>query len=511
MDCGIKIVIFSGGRGTAAISRFLLDRVRDIRLTVCVNAYDDGLSTGALRSFIPGMLGPSDIRKNLSALAPSGSACLESLKWLFEYRFPLKAEDDEILAGLSAIARLAPHECLFPVMSDHLQQLSYMQLKSLADDVAAFLAYHDLRKDSAGFQRLLPDCSFGNIIFAGRYLLMNHDFNATCLRLGKFIGCQAEVINVSDGANLVLAALEENGAYLERESDIVKERGNAAAISELFLLERYLDDAEKAELDGISSLREKIAFLRAREAFPGLNPMLEERLASADMIIYGPGTQHSSLLPSYLTKGLTEAIEKNMSAVKVFVMNVAKDYDIERESVGTLLSKFSFYCSRKETLPVGRVDGNLITHAFIQQEMEDNSFHLSYFQNRKRIENTSRLAELLGLSEVYTRDWQGEPGRHYSDLIVRELLGLLENTPSLQARRSGTLLLSVVVLALNEESRIEGTLRDLRAVDLSGLGIRKELIVVDGGSTDGTVAIAENVDGVKIVRLASGLGGGGIW
>ena len=62
-----KIVLFCGGRGSATIIRALL-RQSDVELTLLVNAYDDGLSTGALRNFIPGMLGPSDFRKNLSYL-----------------------------------------------------------------------------------------------------------------------------------------------------------------------------------------------------------------------------------------------------------------------------------------------------------------------------------------------------------------------------------------------------------------------------------------------------------
>jgi 2-phospho-L-lactate transferase/gluconeogenesis factor (CofD/UPF0052 family) len=62
-----QIVLFCGGRGSATIIRALL-RQTDIDLTLLVNAYDDGLSTGALRNFIPGMLGPSDFRKNLSYL-----------------------------------------------------------------------------------------------------------------------------------------------------------------------------------------------------------------------------------------------------------------------------------------------------------------------------------------------------------------------------------------------------------------------------------------------------------
>jgi 2-phospho-L-lactate transferase/gluconeogenesis factor (CofD/UPF0052 family) len=35
-------------------------------------------------------------------------------------------------------------------------------------------------------------------------------------------------------------------------------------------------------------------------------------LAEADLIIYAPGTQHSSLFPSYLTPGISDAIAGNL-------------------------------------------------------------------------------------------------------------------------------------------------------------------------------------------------------
>src|SRR4051812_48981002 len=62
-----RVALFCGGRGSSTIIRELL-RWPQVELSLLVNAYDDGLSTGALRRFIPDMLGPSDFRKNLSTL-----------------------------------------------------------------------------------------------------------------------------------------------------------------------------------------------------------------------------------------------------------------------------------------------------------------------------------------------------------------------------------------------------------------------------------------------------------
>ena len=51
-----KVALFCGGRGSATIIHELL-KWPNIHLTLIVNAYDDGLSTGALREFVTQMLG----------------------------------------------------------------------------------------------------------------------------------------------------------------------------------------------------------------------------------------------------------------------------------------------------------------------------------------------------------------------------------------------------------------------------------------------------------------------
>ncbi len=48
----LKVVMFSGGRGTRSITDALL-KYKQVDLTLLVNAYDDGLSTGALRKIFP--------------------------------------------------------------------------------------------------------------------------------------------------------------------------------------------------------------------------------------------------------------------------------------------------------------------------------------------------------------------------------------------------------------------------------------------------------------------------
>ena len=68
-------------------------------------------------------------------------------------------------------------------------------------------------------------------------------------------------------------------------------------------------------------------------------------------------------------------------------------------------------------------------------------------------------------------------------------------------------MVSVVVPAYNEERAIGGVLEELRSV-VAKIPYRSEIIVVDDGSRDGTVAAVSALDGVRLIRNPVNLGYG---
>src|SRR5882762_7988821 len=98
----INVVLFSGGSGTQSITEALL-RHPQISLTILINAYDDGHSTGRLRRFVPGMLGPSDVRKNINRLMPSEERSQKSLRLVSDYRLPVGVSRQEALDVIDRI------------------------------------------------------------------------------------------------------------------------------------------------------------------------------------------------------------------------------------------------------------------------------------------------------------------------------------------------------------------------------------------------------------------------
>ncbi len=89
---------------------------------------------------------------------------------------------------------------------------------------------------------------------------------------------------------------------------------------------------------------------------------------------------------------------------------------------------------------------------------------------------------------------------HLEELIARGEISVPATSAALQQIRSKwRTRISVVIPVLNEEARIGQRLEELRRID--GIG---EVIVVDGGSIDRTVAIARSFPGVKVIEASRG-------
>ena len=345
----IVVSLFCGGRGSAALVRELSRRPY-VKLNLLINAYDDGLSTGEIREFIPGMLGPSDFRKNLSYLLDLHSNEQYALTSFLEYRLPSpfdrRAVDDlrRILTDPRAEARSDLKLC------QNLQTIGEGMLTKLRELVFTFLDYSKEQSRQFNF----ADCSLGNLLFAGAYIRCGGSFNRAASELADLFGSKATLINVTSGENRVLAGCKEDGELLEREACIVSKQSRAKIV-DIFLLGRKLTADEVARLSRLP-LSEKREFLRALEAPVHISPEADQTIRNSDIILYGSGTQHSSLLPSYKTIGLREAIIQSKARVKVLIVNIHEDEDIQGLSVTELVDRALYY------LGDGNEGGCAITH-----------------------------------------------------------------------------------------------------------------------------------------------------
>ena len=355
-DRRLRVVLFSGGRGSAAISRQLVTSAA-VDLTIAINGYDDGASTGEVRRFLGDSLGPSDFRKNASTLASALKTSSPELVELLDLRMPTDATDQDAVATFDTVRRSAPSAGFAARVARLCDRLASAARQEIEVRLQRFA-----REWHAGGRTFdFRDCSLGNLVFAGGFLLSDRDFNAAVDDYCALVGLPPGLIeNVTDGTNAHLVAIDSAGRLLATEEAIV-DASRPSRIRDIYLLDRPLDHGERARIE--SGLADAEAILRERQAVVAMNPRLGARLAGAELIIYGPGTQHSSLFPSYLTPGIGEAIAGNLSAMKVLITNIQPDAEIGGSHAVALLERAVFYLKRKDALATPTPF--LITHCLL--------------------------------------------------------------------------------------------------------------------------------------------------
>lgn len=339
----VKVVLFSGGRGSQALTRQLVQNPQ-VQLTLAINGYDDGLSTGEVRRFLGDSLGPSDFRKNASTVARALQCATTQLIDILDLRFPDGYTQAQAQASLAAMrgTGAAPGDAFNAKTGELLAALDGSARSTLNSRLGSFLLA--LEQSANGFD--FSDCSVGNLVFAGCFLAMQRGFNRAIDDYCALLGVpQGIVTNVTAGTNAFLVAIDRSGGLLASEADIVdgSRRNHIASI-------HLLDRPPQEWLDAARHGPDLLALLQQHEIEVQANDDLLDRLAQADVIVYAPGTQHSSLLPSYMTPGLGRAIAGNCAAVKVLVTNIQEDAEIPDISAVEIVDKALYYlreCGRR--------------------------------------------------------------------------------------------------------------------------------------------------------------------
>ncbi len=128
----------------------------------------------------------------------------------------------------------------------------------------------------------------GNLIIAGM-LEMTGDFRQAIEQVSHVLAVRGTVLPTTAKA-VMLKATMEDGTVIRGETSIVAQQGNIATL-----------EVEPADTRPL--------------------PEVLEAIRTADVIIVGPGSVYSSLLPNLVINGMTDAL-RNSVAIKIFVCNV---------------------------------------------------------------------------------------------------------------------------------------------------------------------------------------------
>lgn len=328
----LNVVMFSGGRGTASLIEAFLG-YSNCHLIALVNAYDDGRSTGQIRRFF-GMLGPSDIRKTQQSMLSPAHPNFDLYDRIFSFRFPPDIAEAAVRSEMRSFA------------DGRRRTIGDVDLPDeggaavLQDFAGSFLDGLAAAERERGESFVFADASLMNCLYAGAFLTFGRDFDLTTRFFDRLFEIRGNVLTTNT-ENRKLVAIRENGVVLYSEAEIVELRSNAR-IRDLFIVDDYPDPRT---LDPMTP-GDRLARLETLQTPVQASDAVLRAIADADILVYGPGTQHSSLYPSYMTRGIPEAIAAKRDALKIFVCNIGEDYEIPEYTASELVEGAFRYLAR---------------------------------------------------------------------------------------------------------------------------------------------------------------------
>ena len=466
----INITLFTGGSGSSELIYAIKNLSLDIELNLIINGYDDGKSTGYLRNIVPGMLGPSDFRKNCSHLLNKSN-----LKYFLEYRI-------KNLNEFKKINKIFKNKKIKKdFFSEKLNQLDWKSYNAFQKLFNIFEQYIKNKKI-----KNFKDISFGNILFASIFLEYKKNFNLALKKYLSLFNLKNNIHNINNGENLFLCAISEDGNILRDEWSIVTNK-KEYKIYDFFLLKKKLNNKMLQKINNTEKFSDKIIYLNNLNIKPRINKNLKNIIKKSNIIIFGAGTQFSSLYPTYVTPGLRNLL-KNSKAKKYVILNIYKDFDIVKENTSLLIKKMNYYLNEKSL----NYKNNLIDAYFIN-ELDKDDINIK-FENKYLPNNVNNSFKNIKL------DWEKNEGKHLPNLILKKIFHLNNNPHFFQKNKKYTSV-SIILPCLNEERTLKKVLEEISNIKLKDMNLIAEIILVDGGSTDKSVQIAKNFKNIKLYTL----------
>jgi 2-phospho-L-lactate transferase/gluconeogenesis factor (CofD/UPF0052 family) len=320
---GPRVVVLCGGRGSSVLVNQLLDMGASV--TCLVNAFDDGLSTGRLRQVV----GAGAVRSSQEPVVAHGLDAVGywSRYEVFAYRY--RAQDERAAAFRAEVEAICKSGVRGPTagvgeLSKMIARLPEPTREKTVSYLRAFLdvlVRHELQH---GRTFSFVDCALGNCILLGAHASCKRSWTLALRDLESLLVTRGQV-EIASEQNRYLFALRRDGRVLPTEFDIIT--NSDGDIAELFFSRDPVDGTALEAWLGPSTPAERLRRLRTEVHAPTeANPAALEALQAADLIVYGPGTLHSSLLPTLMIDGIAAAIDAS-TAKKIMVLNIAEEPD----------------------------------------------------------------------------------------------------------------------------------------------------------------------------------------
>lgn len=223
--------------------------------------------------------------------------------------------------------------------------------------------------------------------------------------------------------NLMLGALTDiTGDFqsaVTKLSDILAIRGKVypCSLTSVQLKAEFEDGAVIEGETKISAYGKKIKKMSLNRKNVKTSPEVIEAVRNADLIVLGPGSLYTSIIPNLLVEDIKNAVNAS-SAKKVYVCNVMTQSG-ETED----FSAFDHYKTVKKYLN-GKID-----YCILNNKKPDESVINAYRENRQEFVNFAESDFLRENTEVISDDFlnRSDLARHDFDRLAKKIIRLISN------------------------------------------------------------------------------------
>lgn len=310
-----KILLFGGGTAQHEITKSLM--LSGANVTRIVSAVDDGGSSGVLRNYFG--TGPvGDIRKAMVSMSQV-SCTQEELLRLLSYRFPKIADQKDLRMEFEKM--ISGEHVLIRDIHTNIKGVIISFLSALTDNMRYI-------RETKG-DLTLNNASIGNLILLGAYFKYSNNINISINNLKKLCQVEGTVFPTTTDGSIYLGAILEDESIILGQSNITKldRIQNRHKIKEIFLFRK----------EGTDYVDYAVA-----EA----NPEVTREIRAADLIVYGPGSFFTSVLPHLLIDKIAETIA-NRDVPKILIGNIFRDNETYNLNLETLVDIFLKYATDK--------------------------------------------------------------------------------------------------------------------------------------------------------------------
>jgi len=298
----LNILVFSGGTGFREINMNLAKLTTNI--TRVLPIWDNGGSSKILRDYFS-MLPVGDLRHALMSMA-HGEDRVDSIVKLFNWR--LSSSDDKDLLIKEFNAFVDGHHPLIQKLDQSLSHVVLSYLKQFSTHIEDSF---DLRNGS-----------IGNFVLVGAYLAHNKDINSAIYVFRKLCHIQGHVWPVSLHNHLHIISKLSDHSYVYGQAHTTQmDRNNSKARIEEILFSKNESEA---------ALVHEAAHI---------NPVVSDAIDKTNLIVYGPGSFFTSILPHMMVEGVADKIAQR-NIPKVFIANLLEDTETDGYTVSELIALF---------------------------------------------------------------------------------------------------------------------------------------------------------------------------